>query len=107
MLCFTVCYPKIERLRYTKLQILPVLLYGSLIMREKRRLKMSESRAFRILLGPERDEVRREWRKLHNEELYAQYCSPKIVRGDKINKNEMGGACSAYGGIGEAYTGFW
>jgi len=25
--------------------------------------------------------------------------------GDKIAKNEMGGACSAYGG--EAYTGFW
>ena len=29
-----------------------------------------------------------------------QYCS-----GDKIDKNEMGGACSKYGG--EAYTGFW
>jgi len=32
--------------------------------------------------------------------LLTQYCS-----GDKIEKNEMGGACSAYGG--EAYTGFW
>jgi hypothetical protein len=27
--------------------------------------------------------------------------------GDKIEKNEMGGACSAYGGGGEACTGFW
>ena len=26
--------------------------------------------------------------------------------GDKIEKNEMGGACSAYGGRGEVYTGF-
>jgi len=26
--------------------------------------------------------------------------------GDKIENNEMGGACSAYGGRGEAYTGF-
>ena len=26
--------------------------------------------------------------------------------GDKIKKNEMGGACSAYGG-GERCTGFW
>ena len=27
--------------------------------------------------------------------------------GDKIEKNELGAACSAYGGRGEAYTGFW
>jgi hypothetical protein len=25
----------------------------------------------------------------------------------KIERDEMGGACSAYGGAGEAYTGFW
>ena len=39
-------------------------------------------------------EVTREWRKLHNEELLlTQYCV-----GGKIEKNEMGGACGAYGG---------
>jgi hypothetical protein len=39
---------------------------------------------------------------VHNEELNDLYCSPTIVRaGDKIEKNEMGGACSTYGG------GFW
>jgi hypothetical protein len=27
--------------------------------------------------------------------------------GDKIKKNVMGGACSAYGGGRKAYTGFW
>ena len=27
--------------------------------------------------------------------------------GDHIEKNEMGEACSAYGGRGEAHTGFW
>ena len=27
--------------------------------------------------------------------------------GDKIEKNEMGGACSAYLGGGEVCTGFW
>jgi hypothetical protein len=41
--------------------------------------------------------VTREWRKLHNEELndvvLAQYFS-----GYKIENNEMGGACSVYGG---------
>jgi hypothetical protein len=30
------------------------------------------------------------------------YCA-----GDKIEKNEMGGTCSADGGTGEACTGFW
>jgi hypothetical protein len=34
-------------------------------------------------------------------------CTPHpILFGDKIEKNEMGGACSAYGGE-VAYTGFW
>jgi len=32
--------------------------------------------------------------------LLTQYCL-----GDKIEKNEMGGVCSMYGG--EAYAGFW
>jgi hypothetical protein len=27
--------------------------------------------------------------------------------GDKIEKNEMGGSCSRYGGKGEVCTGFW
>jgi hypothetical protein len=58
-----------------------------------------ENRVLRRIFGRKRDEVTREWRKLHNEEL-IKYCS-----GDKIEKNEMGGACSKYGG--EEYTGVW
>jgi len=38
-----------------------------------------------------------EWRKLHNEERYDLYPHP-ICSGDKIEKNEMDGTCSAYGG---------
>jgi hypothetical protein len=30
---------------------------------------MSENRILRSIFGPKRDEVTREWRKLHNEEL--------------------------------------
>ena len=37
-----------------------------------------------------------EWRKLHNEELSDLYSLPNIVRVVK-SKNEMGGACGAYG----------
>jgi len=80
--------------------ILPVVLYGcetrSLALREERMLRVFENRVLRRIFGPKRDEVTGEWRKLHNEELnnlLTQYCS-----GDKIKKNEMGGACSAYGG---------
>ena len=55
----------------------------------------------RRIFGPRRDEVTGEWRRLHNEELnggakwfvlVTQYCA-----GDKIEKNEMGWACGAYG----------
>ena len=34
----------------------------------------------RIILGPKREEVTGEWRKLHNEELKGLYSSPNIVR---------------------------
>jgi len=64
--------------------ILPVVLYGcetwSLTLREKRRLRVFENRVLKRIFGPKRDEVRGEWRKLHNEELSDLYCSPNIVR---------------------------
>jgi len=67
-------------------------------LREERRLREFENRMLRGLFGPERDEVTREWRKLHNEEHNDLYCLPNIVRVIKIEKNEMGGACSTCGG---------
>jgi len=33
--------------------------------------------------------------------ILTKYCA-----GDKIEKNEMGGACGTYGGIVEVHTGF-
>jgi hypothetical protein len=32
----------------------------------------------RIIIGPKRDEMREDWRKLHNEELHKMYSSPMI-----------------------------
>jgi hypothetical protein len=52
----------------------------SLTLREKRRLKVFESRVLRRIFGPKRDEVTGEWRKLHNEELNELYSSHNIVR---------------------------
>jgi len=36
-------------------------------MREEYRLKVFENRVLRRIFGPKRDEVTREWSKLHNE----------------------------------------
>ena len=63
--------------------ILPVVLYGCetwlLTLREERRLRVFENRVLRRIFGPKRDEVTKEWRKLHIEELNELYCSPNIV----------------------------
>ena len=44
----------------------------------ERRLKVCENRLLRRIFEPKRDEVTREWRKLHNE-LNDLYSSPNIV----------------------------
>jgi hypothetical protein len=58
--------------------ILSVVLYGSLTLREEHRLRVFENRVVRKIFGPERDEVIREWRKLHSEDLYGLYCSLNV-----------------------------
>jgi hypothetical protein len=64
--------------------IFPVVLYGcetwSLRLREECRLSVFNSRVLRRICGPKRDEVTGEWRRLHNEEIYALYSSPNIIR---------------------------
>jgi hypothetical protein len=51
-----------------------------LTLREECRLRVSEKRVLRRILGPKRDEVTGEWRKLHNEELNEMYSSPNIIQ---------------------------
>jgi len=52
---------------------LPDALYGcetwSLTLREECRLRAFENRVLRTIFWPKRDEVRGEWRQLHNEEF--------------------------------------
>ena len=43
-------------------------------------MRVLENLVLRRIFGPKRDEVTREWRKLHHEELNDLYSSPNIVR---------------------------
>jgi len=43
----------------------------SLTLREECRLSVSDNRVLRRIFGSKRDEVIREWRKLHNDFLYS------------------------------------
>jgi hypothetical protein len=55
------------------------------------------------LLGPKRDEVTAEWRKLHSEELNNLYSSPNIVRLIKKRRMRWAGNVACYGG-GQSYV---
>ena len=46
---------------------------------------------------PKRDEVTREWRKLHNEEINDLYCSPNIFRVIKSRRIKWAGHVARMG----------
>ena len=48
-------------------------------------------RVLRRMFGRKRDEVRGEWRKLHNEELNDLYCSTNIVWVIKLRRMRLAG----------------
>ena len=58
---------------------------------------MFENRVFRRIFGPKRDEVRREWSKLHNEELNDLYSSPNIVQVIKSRRMRWAGHVACMG----------
>jgi hypothetical protein len=74
---------------------MPMVLYGcetwSLTLREERRLRVFQNRVLRRVFGPKRDEVTREWRKLHNEKLNDLYALPNIVRVVKSGRMRLAG----------------
>ena len=52
----------------------------SLILREECTLRVFQKWVLGTIFGPMRDEVKAEWRRLHNKELYALCSSPDITR---------------------------
>jgi hypothetical protein len=57
-----------------------------------------ENRVLSRIFGTKRDKVTREWRKLHNEELYDLYCSPDIVLVIKSRRMRWTGHVARTGG---------
>jgi hypothetical protein len=57
-----------------------------LTLREECRPKVFENRVLSRIIGPKRDKVTGEWRKLHNEEINDMYSSPNIVQMIKLRR---------------------
>jgi hypothetical protein len=98
--CLPVYYPKSVKIEIYRTITLPVVLCvcktWSLTLREERGLRVFENRVLRIF-GPKRDEVTGDWRRLHNEELYALYSSPNIIRVIKSRRLRLAGHMARMG----------
>ena len=69
-------------------------------------MRVRENRILRRLFGSKRDEVTREWRKLHIEELRDLCSSPNIIRMIKSRRMRLAGHVARMGER-RGYTGFW
>jgi len=69
-------------------------------------VRVFENRVLGRIFGPKRVEVKGEWRKLHNEELYYLYSSPNIFRVIKSRRMRWSWYVARMG-RGEVHTGFW
>jgi hypothetical protein len=80
------------KIKINSTAIFPVLYQSktlSITLREKHRLSVFTNSVLRKEFEPNRNEVTREWRKLHNEELYNLCCSPSFSR--MIESKELNG----------------
>jgi len=55
-------------------------------LREVRKQRVFENMVLRRIFGRRSEEVKREWRRFHKEELNDLYSSPNIVRGMKSRR---------------------
>jgi hypothetical protein len=74
-----------------------------IVLRDESRLRVFENKVLSRIFGPKRDEVTVEWRRLHNEELYALYSSPNIIRVIKSRRQRWAGHVARVGERRGAY----
>jgi hypothetical protein len=74
-----------------------------LTLKEEHRLRVFENRVLSRTVGPKRDEVMGNWRKLHNEELRNLYSSPNIITKIKSRRMRWAGHVARIGGKTNAY----
>jgi hypothetical protein len=67
-------------------------------LREEGRIRVFENGLLRRIFGPKSNKETGELKNLHIEKLNDLSTSPNIFSSDQIEKNELGGACSTYGG---------
>ena len=60
-------------------------------LREEHRLRVFKNKVLRKIFGDKTDEIRGQWRKLHNAELHALHSSPNIIRSLKSRRLRWAG----------------
>jgi hypothetical protein len=90
------------KVKIYKTIILPDVLYWcetwSLTLREEHRLKVFENSVLRRIFGSKRDEVTRQWMKLHSGSfIICTHNQILLGRSNQIKANEVGGACGMHG----------
>jgi hypothetical protein len=84
-------------------------LYGckvlSLILREKHRLKVFDTRLLRNTFGPQRDEVKGKWRSIHSKEFYDLYFFTNIISTIKSRTMKEAGNMASMGDKRGTYKG--
>jgi hypothetical protein len=78
----------------------------SFTLREEYRIRVFEKRVLSTTFGTKRDEVRGEWRKIHNKELNNLHSPLNIIRVIKSRRIRREGHVARMG-RGEVSTGLW
>jgi hypothetical protein len=76
-------------------------------LREEHRLRVFENRVLKRIFGLKGDEVKGEWRKLHNEELRDLYSSPSIIRIMKLRRLRWDSHVAPMGNRGTLIDYWW